>query len=87
MNVLKIETLSFFVINFIFSVGFWPSANSLEKGWCVLRLDTYANSERTLMAAVEKSTIIKGFHILKGEYGTKTACVILPNGDKGTLGS
>ena len=87
MNVLKIETLSFFVINFIFSVGFWPSANSLEKGWCVLRLDKYANSERTLMAIIEKSAITKGFHILKGEYGTKTACVILPNGYKGTFGS
>ena len=87
MNVLKMETPIFFVIIFIFSVGIWPSANLLEKGWCVLRLDTYANSERTLMAVVEKSAITKGFHILKYEYGTKIGCAILPNGDKGTFGS
>ena len=78
------EIPSFFVIVFAISVGVWPAASLIEKGGHILRFDTYANCERSMIAFVELSPITKGFDILKGKYGTKIVRVNLPNGDKGT---
>ena len=68
---------------FTFSLGVWSAANLFEKGERVLRFATYDRCERAMIAAVEKSPITKGLHIVKGEYSTKTVRVILPNGDNG----
>ena len=72
----------FFVIVFTFSVGVWPEANLIEKGERVLRFDTYGSCERAMITTAEQSQITKGFHIVRGKYGTKTVRIILPNGDK-----